>query len=128
MRLLLDTHTLVWSLTATARLPTRVRDAIGAPSSEIFVSVASVWEIAIKVGLGKWPQAEPLLADIETRLANVPATQLPISVAHVRAAGLMQSSHRDPFDRLLAAQAQIEGLTLVTADAKLAALGAPVLW
>jgi PIN domain nuclease of toxin-antitoxin system len=128
VRLLLDTHTLVWSLTATPRLPVRVRNALSAPTSEIFVSVASVWEIAIKVGLGKWPAAEPLLADIETRLANMPTVLLPISVAHVRHAGLLQSTHRDPFDRLLAAQAQIEGLTLVTADAKLATLGALVLW
>ena len=84
--------------------------------------------MAIKIGLGKWPEAEPLLAKLEAELAVPGFRLLPISLAHVRAAGLMSSPHRDPFDHLLAAQAQIEGLTLVTADPKVQALAATWLW
>ena len=128
MRLLLDTHTVVWSLLGVGRLSDRARQAIAAPTAEVHVSIASVWEIAIKVGLGKWPEAQPLLSDLEQRLDAVQFALLPMTLPHARAAGLMQSPHRDPFDRLLAAQAMIEGLTLVTADGRVQALGAPWLW
>ena len=90
--------------------------------------MATAWEMAIKVGIGKWPEAAALVDDFEAKSALPGFRLLPISVPHVRAAGLMQSPHRDPFDRLLTALAQIEGLTLVTADAKLASLSAPTLW
>ena len=92
------------------------------------VSVASVWEVAIKVGLGRWSEAEAILHDIDKHLERVGFTVLPIAIDHVRLAGLIKSDHRDPFDRLLAAQAQIEGLTLVTVDPKLTGLGAETLW
>ena len=92
------------------------------------VSVVTAWEIAIKVGGRGWPEVQDLLDTFETAIAAEGFGLQPISVAHVRAAGLMQSPHRDPFDRLLAAQAQIEGLTLVTADAKVQTLGAQWLW
>ena len=101
---------------------------IASANSHIFVSIVSAWEIAIKVGQGKWTEAEDLLKHFDDAIEDEGFLILPISIPHVRTAGLMQSPHRDPFDRLLAAQEQIEGLTLVTADAKLASLGAPVLW
>ena len=94
----------------------------------VHVSVATAWEIAIKVGQGKLQEAAGILARFEEAVHDEGFELLPIAVTHVRAAGLMKSAHRDPFDRLLAAQALAEGLTLVTADAKLAALGAPVVW
>lgn len=100
----------------------------GDPKNSSDVSVASLWEIAIKVGTGKWPEAEPLLTNIEQRLALVQIGLVPISVAHVRRAGLMQSLHRDPFDWLLAAQTSIETMTVVTTDLKLAGLGVSVFW
>jgi PIN domain nuclease of toxin-antitoxin system len=128
VRLLLATHALVWFLLGDSQLSSRSHIAIEAPPTHVFVSVATVWEIAIKVGLGKWPDAESLLADIETRLAAVNFAVLPISIAHVRHAGMMVAAHRDPFDRLLAAQAAIEGLIVVTTDQKLVGLGVPVLW
>ncbi len=128
MKLLLDTHVLFWWFIEPARLTAAAFAAIEADDAEVYVSIASCWEIAIKVGLGKWPEATMLLDAFDDELDRAEFLVLPISIAHARAAGLLQSSHRDPFDRLLAAQAQIEGLTLVTADAKLAALGAPVLW
>ena len=94
----------------------------------MLVSVASAWEIAIKVGLGKWPEARDLLLDFERHMDDAGFEMLPIMVAHVRAAGLMAATHRDPFDRLLAAQATIEGLVLVTADPSVTTLGAAHLW
>ena len=128
MKLLLDTHALFWWVVEQDKLPQRVFAAIEDDGNEVFVSIATAWEIAIKVGQGKWPEAAGLINSFERELATAEFHALPITVPQVRMAGLMQSPHRDPFDRLLAAQAQIEGLTLVTADAKLASLGAPTLW
>ena len=128
MKFLLDTHTLVWWIKGSSRLSKSARQAISADDVDVYVSIASAWEIAIKVGAGKWNDAKELVEQFETALADEGFLLLPISLSHVRVAGLMTSPHRDPFDRLLAAQATIEGLTLVTADLKLAGLGAPVLW
>lgn len=94
----------------------------------VLVSLASVWEIAIKVGRGKWPEANAVLNEFETHLEKLSFVLLPMTAQHVRAAGLMQAPHRDPFDRLLAAQATIEGLTLVTADTNLQMLVPDWLW
>lgn len=128
MRLLLDTHTLTWSLIGPRTLSQVALDAVASDANEVYVSIGSAWEIAIKVGLGKWPEAEPLLTNFAEKLDEAGFALLPITLDHVRTAGLMQHAHRDPFDRLLAAQARIEGLALVTADARLADLGATVLW
>ena len=118
MRLLIDTHVAFWSTMARAQLSEPARQALEDEANNIWVSVGSAWEIAIKVGLNKWPEATQLIADFERYMDDAGFEILPITVAHVRSAGTHQSQHRDPFDRLLAAQAQIEGLTLVTADAK----------
>lgn len=128
MKLLLDTHAVVWSILQVARLSPAALDAISDPESTVFVSVASAWEMSIKVGLGKWPQASPLLTDLETTLASTGFEVLPMTIAHALAAGIIQSRHRDPFDRMLAAQAVAEGMTLVTADAEVQSLGAPWVW
>ena len=128
MKLLLDTHTLVWWIKGSARLSNAAREAMLAGDAEIYVSIASAWEIAIKVGSGKWDDAKHLIEVFETALADEGFLLLPITLAHVRTAGLLTSPHRDPFDRLLAAQASIEGLRLVTADPRLTGLGADILW
>jgi PIN domain nuclease of toxin-antitoxin system len=128
VNLLLDTHTAFWSIVEPSRLSTTGYAAIEAEENEVYVSVASAWEMAIKVGIGKWPQARALVDDFEHELSKANIRLLPISVPHVRKAGLLPSAHRDPFDRLIAAQALTEGLTLVTADMRLRALGAPWLW
>ena len=128
MKLLLDTHAFYWFVAGDARMPMHVRSAIEDDGSDVFVSIASLWEMAIKVGNGKWPEAAPVVSSFAEELTANDFEPLPILIAHARAAGLMVSSHRDPFDRLLAAQAAIEGLALVTADPKLASLGAPLLW
>ncbi len=105
-----------------------VVDSIVARDTDVFVSIVNAWEIAIKVGRSKWLEAAPILGSFEAEIATEGFRLLPITVPHVRAAGLMQIPHRDPFDRLLAAQAQIEGLTLVTADPKVQALVQDWLW
>ena len=128
MRLLLDTHVLFWALLEKSRLSATAQVAVGAMANEVHVSITSAWEMSIKVGLGKWPEAAALVDAFESEVTGTGFRILPISLAHVRLAGLMQSPHRDPFDRLLAAQATIEGLTLVTADSKVQSLGAPWLW
>ena len=128
MKLLLDTHTFVWSVLNTGRLSSTARDAITSADNTMHVSIASAWEIAIKVGQGKWPEAHGLIHEFEHHVDRAGFELLPISLAHVRTAGLMKSPHRDPFDRLLAEQALTEVLTLVTADTKLVTLGAPCLW
>lgn len=98
------------------------------PIEGVHVSVATAWEIAIKVGTGKWPEAAALLDNFEREVAAEGFRMLPIEVAHVRAAELSGSTHRDPFDRILVAQAVIEELTLVTSDRRLAGLSTRCLW
>lgn len=124
MRLLADTHVVFWATMERARLSQAARAALESEENDVLVSVASAWEIAIKVGIGKWPEARDLLFDFERHMADAGFEVLPITVAHVRTAGMIAAPHRDPFDRLLAAQATIDGLVLVTADASLATLGA----
>lgn len=128
MRLLLDTHCTVWAFMDTKRLSKVARDAIQDPASTVYVSVGSVWEIAIKVGIGKWPQAQAVLLDFEAHMLRANFLMLPIQLSHARAAGLIVATHRDPFDRLLAAQAVAEGLILVTSDPQMPSLGAQVIW
>ena len=117
-RILLDTHLLLWAFAAPERLPIRARKRIDV--SEVFVSAASIWEVSIKASLGKiQADASLLLAEIE------PAgfTLLQISGDHAVAVGLLPSIHRDPFDRMLVAQARTEPLILLTNDAALAGYG-----
>ena len=128
MKLLLDTHVLYWWLAERQHLSEAALNALARVETEAFVSVVTAWEMAIKVGVGKWRGAAVIVDHFEEHVAVEGFRLLPITVAHVRAAGLMQAPHRDPFDRLLAAQALIEGLTLVSADGKLVGLGAPCLW
>lgn len=111
MRLLLDTQIAIWWLVASARLRRATRDWIAA--SPCIVSVASIWEVAIKHRLGKLPIASQRFRD-EMEAAG--ATILPISDAHAIASGELPPGHDDPFDRLLVATAQVEHLVLATAD------------
>lgn len=128
MNTLLDTHVLFWWLTDDARLSAAARQILIAEADGVHVSVATAWEIAIKVGQGKWPEARELIHHFEREMASEGFRLLPIDVAHARAAGLMRAAHRDPFDRMLVAQAVSEGLMVVTSDQKLAALGAACMW
>ncbi len=111
MRLLLDTHALLWWL-ADEGLTTEARDAIADPANLVAVSAASAWEISIKKALGKLAAPD----DLEQQVQTGGFLPLPISIAHGVAAGQLPYHHEDPFDRMLIAQAHIEGLTIVTRD------------
>lgn len=127
MRLLLDTHALLWWF-QDSRLSMPAKRAITDPANEVFVSSASAWEIAIKQRAGKLldaPAADRLFMEIT---GDERYQQLPITVPHALLAGSFQHAHRDPFDRMLCAQAQIEGLTLVTIDPLMAGFGISTFW
>ncbi len=127
MKLLLDTHVLFWWCIKPTELSTQARLAIE-DTAEIFVSAASAWEIATKVRIGKWDEARDIAERFTAHLAAEEFDELPVRVVHGRHAGLMPGKHKDPFDRLILAQALIEGMTIVTADPKLSDFGAPVIW
>ena len=128
MKLLVDTHTLFWGIMDTAKLSPRARQALGNELNDVYVSIASAWEISIKVGRGKWEDARDLLAEFETYVELAGFDILPISLQHVRRAGLLSTDHRDPFDRLLVAQAITEDMSLVSSDTKIIGIGANVIW
>ncbi len=111
MRLLLDTHALLWWL-ADESLSAQARDAIADPANLVMVSAATAWEVSIKKALGKLAAPD----DLEQQVQAGGFTELPISIAHGLAAGQLARRHEDPFDRMLIAQALAEGLTLVTRD------------
>ena len=115
MRLLLDTHALLWWATDDAALSKRGRAQVG-QSTEVLVSAASAWEMAIKVALGRLPSAMDLIANFEDSLHNRGFKILPITAAHGIRAGLLPGPHKDPFDRMLIAQAQAENLAIVSND------------
>ena len=111
MRLLLDTHVLVWWLTDAADLSADMA-LIKARENTVFVSAASCWEIAIKVRSGKWTEAAGLVPGIADVLSKAKLMPLAVTVQHTERAGLLDFAHKDPFDRLLAAQALEENLTM----------------
>jgi PIN domain nuclease of toxin-antitoxin system len=118
VKLLLDTHALLWWLDADARLDQSAADAI-AGAEYVAVSAASAWEIGIKQAVGKLRGPD----DLSAELATNGFTELPVTVAHALAAGALPPHHSDPFDRMLVAQSRLEGLTLVTRDDRLADYG-----
>lgn len=128
MRLLLDTHALVWWWLEDARLPDALRLAIADRRNAVHVSAAVGWEIATKVRKGRMPQMAQHIAYFDAYVVDDGFSHLPVRHDHAVRAGLIEGSHRDPFDRMLVAQAMIEELTLATRDRKLAELGCEVLW
>ncbi|MEW5973612.1 MAG: type II toxin-antitoxin system VapC family toxin [Pseudomonadota bacterium] len=118
-RLLLDTHALLWWLMDAPALGARARGLIEDGRNEVFVSAATTWEIAIKMQLGKIEAPEGLNGVVEEEGFR----PLSISLFHGTSAGLLVWEHRDPFDRMLVAQAQAEGLEVVTADARILGFG-----
>ncbi|WP_411877234.1 type II toxin-antitoxin system VapC family toxin [Vulcanococcus limneticus] len=125
---LLDTHALLWWLAEPDRLSAAAHAAIAEPTARVVVSAASGWEIATKVRLGKLPAAVELLRDLPELLANQGFELLPIQLAHGLRAGSYPMAHRDPFDRLLAAQAELANLTLVSLDPALQPFPCQLLW
>ena len=123
MSLLLDTHALLWWLTDDPILSTPARDALADPAQDLFVSAASAWEIAIKSNMGKLHVTSDWLESVEAG----GITPLDMSIRHAKDAGDLPFLHRDPFDRMIVAQAQALGLTIVTRDRNIARYGVPVL-
>lgn len=128
MRLLLDTHALIWWWLDAPQLSAKARDVIGAGEHDVFVSVASVWEIATKWRIGKLQEIEDPASQYEPLMVRNGFISLMMREEHAMKAGLLVGDHRDPFDRLIAAQALIEGLTVITRDPALAAFGCDVIW
>ena len=112
MRLLLDTHILLWSLTEPRKLSRRTRDALQDAGNEVFASSVSGWEIAVKRALGKLKAPE----NLEAAVKEQDFIPLNLTFLHAEQAGALPPHHGDPFDRMLIAQAQVEGLILVTRD------------
>jgi PIN domain nuclease of toxin-antitoxin system len=128
VRLLLDTHALLWWLDGDRRLSRRARHAIGDQRSAILVSAASAWEITTKERLGKLPGAADVAADVAGCVAGQGFEPLDITVRHAQRAGRLGGDHRDPFDRMLIAQAQLEDLLIVSDDGVFDVYGVSRVW
>ncbi len=123
MRLLLDTHTFFWAVRDPSRIPAAATALLTDPGNELLVSAVTPWEMGIKVRSGRFPEAVAFLAAMPRYLSTLGAAELPITIEHSLVAGQLEWPHRDPFDRMLAAQAIIENAVLLSADAAFAALG-----
>jgi PIN domain nuclease of toxin-antitoxin system len=128
VRLLLDTHTLLWWLDGDRRLSRQARDVIADEDNEVWVSAASAWELATKARLGKLAGALDVASDVAGSLTRQGFLELPITVLHAQRAGGMRIDHRDPFDRMLIAQAQIEDLPIVTNEERFDGFGITRIW
>jgi PIN domain nuclease of toxin-antitoxin system len=128
VNLLLDTHVLIWWLGSLPMLSADAHDALADPDNEVFVSSASAFEIATKYRLGKLPVAAALVDGLDEHLRREGFKPVAISLPHALAAGRLPGPHKDPFDRLLIAQARLEGFTVVTSDPIFQRYRVPVLW
>ena len=125
MKVLLDTHVLLWAAGMPSRLPAGVRSLVDDPETEVVFSTASLWEVAVKNALGREDfKVDPRL--LRRGLLEHGHTELPVTGAHAVAVDLLPPIHRDPFDRILVAQAQVEGITLLTADDVVARYPGPI--
>jgi PIN domain nuclease of toxin-antitoxin system len=127
-RYLLDSHVLLWWWFDPGRLPTEVRLVLINPASEVFVSAASIWELSLKHHQGKLPELAAVIDDLPGLLQADGFQRLAMSISHGLRAGGYSQPHRDPFDRMLAAQAQLERLVLISADQQLANFPCQSLW
>lgn len=130
MKLLLDTHTFLWLVEGSTSLSTPAAAALSNPANELFLSVASIWELAIKTSSAKQKLSlsEPLETFVAKWTAAYQLKELPILGRHALQVRALPDRHRDPFDRILIAQALTEGMTLVSADTQFAAYPVTVIW
>ena len=128
VRCLLDTHTLAWWLMDSPKLPVTVRSLLEDADNAVFVSVVSAYEMSLKHHRGRWPDVGPLVGAFDEVVASEGFSLLPLSARHAIRAGAYGREHRDPFDRMLAAQAAVEGLVLVSMDGGMTGMGAEVVW
>ncbi len=128
MKLLLDTQCWLWWFSEPERLSEEAIAQISDEANEVWFSVASVWEIGIKVAIGKLPLPEPIDGYISTRMIQLGARSLEIKASHALQAASLPLIHKDPFDRMLIAQSQIEAMTLVSADSMFDRYDVSVIW
>ncbi len=128
MRVLLDTHALIWWLDNDARLSANARKRISDPKTTVLVSSASAWEMATKVRLGKLRDSTNSVPQLASVLRDRGMVELPVTVVHAVEAGGLPGAHRDPFDRMLIAQSRIERVPVVTIDPIFPEYGAKVIW
>ncbi len=128
MRVLLDTHTLIWAVDTPSKLGQIAIATLQDPTNELLVSAASAWEIAIKVGLKRLKLSGPYRAWVEQALGDLNAIWLPITIEYADEQTRLPDHHGDPFDRMLVAQAIVEGIPIVSIDAALDAYGVQRLW
>ncbi|HEX8387568.1 MAG TPA: type II toxin-antitoxin system VapC family toxin [Sphingomonas sp.] len=125
---LLDTHAAIWWWTENPRLGRQAAEMIGAGEAPVYVSAASVWEIAIKSQAGKLDEIDDFEGQYPELMRSNGFIRLPVEDRHALRAGSLEGRHRDPFDRLIAAQGFLEKLTVVTRDKQVAGFGCEVLW
>jgi PIN domain nuclease of toxin-antitoxin system len=128
LRLLLDTHAFLWWLDGDRRLPLRLRRLIGDDDNTIYVSAATAWEIATKARLGKVPGALDVAADIGGAVASQGFIAMAVTIPHAQRAGTLPGLHKDPFDRMLIAQSQMEDLPLVSVEEVFDGYGVTRVW
>ena len=128
MRLLLDSHTLVWAVDSPTKLGSRAKAMLEDASNELLVSAATIWEVAIKVGLGKLALSMPYRQWMWQAIRDTGASVLPITVEYADVQASLPRHHGDPFDRLLVAQAVVEQLALVSSDAVFESYGIQRVW
>lgn len=128
MRLLLDTHTFLWWITDSPELSLRVRDAIRDPENELFLSVASAWEMTIKVNLGRLHLPDRPDRFIPDQLTKNAIESLPIQMGHALYVSRLPAIHRDPFDRIIVSQSILEKMAVATRDEDIAKYKVKILW
>ncbi len=128
MKYLLDTHTLLWAMNDSPRLSASARAVLVSLDSPVYVSAVSIWEAATKYRLGKLPEAAHLIESTSEVLVAMSFLPLPLDLDHARLGALLDHPHRDPFDRMLAAQAIVTGCTLLSADAVFDSMRVRRLW
>lgn len=128
MRVLLDTHALLWADLEPDRLSRRARSVLESISTEVLVSAASAWEITTKVRIGKLPEAVRFAAELAERVRDLGFQPLAVTLEHAQRAGSLPGSHRDPFDRMLIAQAQTENLALISNEKVFDSYGVRRVW
>lgn len=128
MKVLLDTHAFLWALMEPEKLSARVRRLLDDETTEVVVSAVSAWETSTKFRLGKLPGAKRVVMDYQAALHGLQAISLEVTSEHALKAGSWEVAHRDPFDRMLAAQSQLERLALVSCDPAMKQFDTEVIW
>jgi len=128
MKLLLDTHTFLWWITDDAQISVKALELMGDSQNDLYWSAASTWEVALKYALGRLPLPDAPAAFLPAELGKNRIESLPIVDTHAFQAGLLPRHHRDPFDRMLVAQAQVETLGLISNDPKIHRYNVNVYW